>query len=81
MERSGLHFPDSNQTSRNLLDRLPEALRGHVIQVLEKGEELVILTDSAAWAARLKLALAENPDPADNRRTSVKVVPRGAVSR
>jgi hypothetical protein len=52
-----------------------------VVQVVLKGEEVVILTDSAAWAARLKLALAENPDLAEGRRTCVKVAPRGGASR
>ena len=81
MERSGLHISSENQLSGSILARLPEALREHVIRVVEKGEELVILTDSAAWAARLKLALAGDPGLAAGRRTSVKVAPRGTVSR
>ena len=53
----------------------------HVTQVLQQGEELVILADTAAWAARLKLALAEDPDLAAGRAIRVKVAPQGAVSR
>jgi hypothetical protein len=80
MQRSGLHISLENQWSEQFLQRLPEALRKHVIRVVEKGEEVVVLTDSAAWAARLKLVLAEDPGLA-GRRTSVKVAPPGAASR
>lgn len=81
MQRSGLNISQENQITGALRAGLPEALRTHVVQVVDKGEELVILTDSAAWAARLKLALAGDPDLASGRRTSVKVAPRGMVSR
>jgi hypothetical protein len=81
MQHSGFQVSLENQLDRSLLERLPEALRRHVTRVVEKGEEVVILTDSAAWAARIKLALAEDPKLAGNRPTSVKVVPRGAASR
>ena len=81
MQRPGLQISLENQITETLLAGLPEALRGHVIQVVDKGEELVILMDAAAWAARLKLALAESPDLTSGRRATVKVVPRGATGR
>jgi hypothetical protein len=80
MQRSGVSISSENQIPEPLLAHLPETLRGHVITVVDKGEELVILTDSAAWAARLKLALAGSPELA-GRRTSIKVAPRGSASR
>lgn len=81
MQRSGLRISLENQWTETILAGLPEALRAHVIQVVEKGDELVILTDSAVWAARLKLALAGDPDLVAGRRTSIKVAPRGTASR
>ena len=81
MQHSGLDISSENQLSASLLAGLPEALGKHVIRVVDKGQELVILTDSAAWAARLKLAIAGDPALTANRRTSVKVAPPGTVSR
>jgi hypothetical protein len=42
-----------------LQQALPEELRPHLIRVLEKPGELVVFTESAVWAGRLKLALAD----------------------
>jgi hypothetical protein len=67
----------ANQLLETIRTGLPETLRMHVRQVLEKRDELVILADSAAWAARLRLALAEQP-PQPPRRITVKVAPPGA---
>lgn len=55
---------------------LPDALATHVRQAFEKGDELVILADSAAWAARVRLALTEHPDVSP-KRLKVKVAPPG----
>lgn len=81
MQRSGMQIALGNQSVEPFLERLPESLRKHVIRVVPRGEDLVILTDSAAWAARLKLVLAQDPALVDNRLTSVKVAPRGAANR
>ncbi len=35
---------------------LPEALRAHVIGANGRGRELVVIVDSAAWAARVRYA-------------------------
>ena len=37
---------------------LPEALRGALVNVVQKGGELTVLTVSAAWSARLRFAMA-----------------------
>lgn len=70
-----------DQSLERVRKRFPESLREHVVSVLEKPEELVIFAASAAWAARLKLALAEQPATPAARRTTVKLAPRGASAR
>jgi len=35
---------------------LPEALGGHVVSATRRGEDLVVIVDSAAWAARVRYA-------------------------
>ncbi len=55
---------------------LPEELRPHLTEVLEKPGELVLFTDSAVWAGRLKLAAAALSGLAAGRRQVVRVMPR-----
>ena len=74
-------IPLENQLLEKVRAKLPEALRAHVVEALEKAEELVIFADSAAWAARLKLACAEDPALFSVHRTIVKLAPRGASAR
>lgn len=81
MQRAGMDISKENQLLESIQKRLPEGLRKHVLKVVDKGDELVILTDAAAWAARLKLALAEHPDVASGRPISVKVAPQGSTHR
>ena len=81
LRRSAPGIPQKNQSLERVRERFPESLREHVVDVLEKPEELVIFAASAAWAARLKLALAEQPALAEARRTTVKLAPRGATAR
>jgi hypothetical protein len=69
------------QSLEKALLRVPEFLRPHVVGAVDKPEELVIFMESAAWAARLKLALAGDINPAGGARTIVKVAPRGATTR
>jgi hypothetical protein len=33
---------------------LPEALRAHVVTAVRRGDDVVIIVDSAAWAARVR---------------------------
>ena len=35
---------------------LPEALRPHVVAAARRGDDLVIIVDSAAWSARVRYA-------------------------
>ena len=81
IQHHGVDISSDNQLVESLRAKLPQALRSHVIQVMGKGAELVVLADSAAWAARLKLALAEDPGLAGGRSVTVKVAPRGAAGR
>ncbi len=63
-----------------LCERLPADLGPHVVNVIPKGAELVILVDSAAWSTRVRYALAAvgsawvERDPAIVR-TRVRVAP------
>jgi hypothetical protein len=52
---------------------LPLTLAPHLVTCLEKPDELVLFADSAAWAGRLKLALAETPTVGAGRKVTVRV--------
>lgn len=67
------------QALEKALERVPVALRRHVAGAVDRPGELIIFMDSAAWAARLKLALAGAAN--EGTRTTVKVAPRGAAGR
>lgn len=65
---------------------LPGTLAPHVINALERRGELVVFTDSAVWAGRVKLALDElrpalAPRIAADARLTVRVVPGGSYRR
>lgn len=60
---------------------LPEELRPHLIQVLEKPGELVLFTDSAVWAGRLKLIAKDLASVAADRRQVVRVMPSGGFRK
>ena len=61
---------------QRLCGALPDLLRAHLVGCVEKAEEVVLLVDSAAWAARLKLLLADAPPIGDTRRITVRIMPR-----
>jgi hypothetical protein len=77
---------------QRLTAQLPAELAQHVSAVIAKpaegarSAELVVFVDGAAWAARLKLTLAEQPPqlapqvPAD-ATIKVKIMPGGSVRR
>ena len=56
--------------------QLPRELQPHLAGCLEKPGELVLFVESAAWATRLKLYVAELPALAAGRRCTVRVMPR-----
>lgn len=56
-----------------VLHGLPESLAPHVLDSLEKEGELVVFTDSAVWAARLKLWLGERDPGTGTRRVTVRI--------
>jgi hypothetical protein len=60
---------------------LPEELRPHLLEVLEKPGELVLFADSAVWAGRLKLAAAQLAEVAAGRRQVVRLMPRGGYRK
>jgi uracil phosphoribosyltransferase len=80
-QRSAIDFSLENQFVETLRSHLPTAIRGHVIRAVEKPGELVIFVDSAAWAARMRLLLVQDPDLARGRTAIVKVLPQGGIGR
>ncbi len=60
---------------------LPEELRPHLLEVLEKPGELVLFADSAAWAGRLRLAALELSGVLAGRRQVVRVMPLGGFRK
>jgi hypothetical protein len=60
---------------------LPEELRPHLREVMEKPGELVLFTDSAVWAGRLKLAASALAGFAAGRRQVVRLMPRGGYRK
>lgn len=65
-----------NVAIERLCAGLPAAVRAHIVGGVEKADELVVLVDSAAWAARLKLLLADAPPAGESRRVTVRIMPR-----
>lgn len=66
--------------------QLPAPLAEHVTQALERDGDLTVFTESSAWAARLKLALAEcrealAPRLSPEARITVRVMPGGRFRR
>ena len=63
-------------------ETLPEELRGSIVNVVHKGEELTVLAASAVWSARLRFALeALSPQlkqrAPDIVKVRVRVTPAG----
>src|ERR1039457_248046 len=61
--RSGLariidHIPAQRSWAEWLRTQVPAALAGHIVSAVPKTAELVVFADSAAWAMRLRYALA-----------------------
>jgi Dna[CI] antecedent, DciA len=51
-------IPEQKSWSDWLRALVPAELAAHIVNVIPKGAELVVLADSAAWSARLRYALA-----------------------
>jgi len=77
---------DAQQTWRAwFTDALPQELRSSVVNVLQKGPELVVLAASAAWSARLRFAVAALEPQVQARspdivKVSVRVSPAGPAA-
>jgi len=76
-----LPSPGSGAAGTSMLERLrstlPAGLQPHLMEVLEKPGELVLFTDSAAWATRIRLAVGESSEWANVPRITVRLMPRG----
>ncbi len=65
---------DQEQWLKWLRERLPEELRGAIVNVVHKGQELSVLATSALWSARLRYALeALEPELRQRAPAIVKV--------
>jgi hypothetical protein len=65
-----------------LKEALPEELRGSLVNVVQKREELTVLAVSAAWSARLRYALEALEGAIKERapaivKVKIKVAPAG----
>ena len=62
-------------------ERLPETVRPHVVSAVRRGDDLVVIVDSAAWSARVRYAgprLREQLEAAGERvNGKVRVSVRG----
>jgi hypothetical protein len=45
--------------SEKVRQALPEPLRVHVVGAVRRGDDLVVMVDSAAWSARIRYGAAE----------------------
>jgi hypothetical protein len=92
--KSGISLGEvSNGGQGNLQERLckslPAELRSHIFEVILRPGEMVVFTESAAWAGRLRLALAELrqgssqalPELATHARLTLRVTPHGGYRR
>jgi predicted nucleic acid-binding Zn ribbon protein len=64
-----------------LKKRLPDGLDAHITGVVERGRNLTVFADSAAWSARLRFAVADldaeiRGANASIQKVLVKVLPR-----
>lgn len=72
-----------------LCKSLPTELRSHIFEVISRPGELVVFTESGAWAGRLRVALAELkqgtpqavPELATHPRLTLRVTPKGGFRR
>lgn len=80
LSRASQGAADPQTLLERLRTLLPESLRPHLVEVLEKSGELVLFADSAVWASRLKLAAPELAAIAGQRRQVVRVAPQRCTS-
>jgi hypothetical protein len=60
---------------------LPEALRAHVVAAARRGDDLVVIVDSAAWATRVRYAGPRLQQQLESRGESVSGKVRVRVGR
>jgi hypothetical protein len=75
---------------KRLQESVPAELRSHIFEVILRPGELVVFTESAVWAGRLRLALEEAresslqatlPELANHPKLTLRVQPRGGFRR
>jgi hypothetical protein len=75
---------------KRVQESVPAELRLHIIEVILRPGELVVFTESAAWAGRLRLALSEArevalqaalPELTEHPKLTLRVQPKGGFRR
>jgi hypothetical protein len=93
--KSSISLPEmasagTSELLKRLQESLPGELRSHVFEVILRPGELVVFTESAAWAGRLRVALAELrggdapatlPELASHPKQTLRVLPREGLTR
>jgi hypothetical protein len=64
---------DGQSWLEKLRAALPEEQRRHLVDVIEKAEELVLLVDAAVWAGRIRLSLPDLAPLAAPRQMKVRI--------
>jgi Dna[CI] antecedent, DciA len=93
--KSAISMPQMASTGtagllKRVQESVPAELRSHIFEVILRPGELVVFTESAAWAGRLRLALAEVregalqaalPELSDHPKLTLRVQPQGGFRR
>ncbi|MEO8308830.1 MAG: hypothetical protein ABI616_12400 [Pseudomonadota bacterium] len=93
--KSAISMPEMASTgTAGFLERLqksvPAELRSHIFEVILRPGELVVFTESAAWAGQLRVALAEArkgplhqtlPELTNRPKLTLRVQPHGGFRR
>lgn len=79
-QRTGI-LPAAAENPAAQLDQLrrqlPAQIAPHLVDAIQKRDELVCFVDSAVWAGRVRLAVAELPGFTGGRRLTLRVLARG----
>jgi hypothetical protein len=93
--KSSISMPQMASTGtagllKRLQESVPAELRSHIFEVILHPGEMVVFTESAVWAGRLRLAIAEArngplhatlPELADHPKLTLRVQPREGFRR
>jgi Dna[CI] antecedent, DciA len=84
--KSAISMPQMASTGtagllKRLQESVPAELRSHIFEVILRPGELVVFTESAAWAGREGPLQATVPELADHPKLTLRVQPQGGFRR